>query len=163
MPHSILFQLLQDHQIPFVLYQHTPLFTVEEGLEVNHSIEGGHSKNLFLKDKKNQFFLVSVAEIKRINLKELSKTYGKGGLSFANSEELKTLLRLTPGSVTPYGLMHDSNYQVMFLLDQDLIAHEKVNFHPLRNDMTVSVDSRNFLKFCDIVQHTPSIIHIPIL
>jgi Ala-tRNA(Pro) deacylase len=163
MEHLNLLKVLDEAQIPFVLYEHPPLFTVEEAFEFNRTIEGSHSKNLFLKDKKNQFFLVSVLEHKRVDLKQLSKTYGKGGLSFAKEKDLKAILNLMPGSVTPYGLMHDLKCQVIFLLDQDLIAHEKVNFHPLRNDMTVSVDSLDFLKFCTIVQHTPSIINIPVL
>jgi Ala-tRNA(Pro) deacylase len=158
-----LLQLLHDSEIVFALHEHPPLFTVEEAFEFNRAIEGGHSKNLFLKDKKNQFFLVSVLEHKRVDLKQLSKTCGQGGLSFAKAEDLKAILNLMPGSVTPYGLMHDVGCQVMFLLDQDLISHPKVNFHPLRNDMTVSVDSLDFLKFCTIVQHTPSIINIPVL
>lgn len=163
MTHKDLFKLLDDFQIAFELYEHPPLFTVEEASEFNRSVKGGHSKNLFLKDKKNQFFLISVIDTKRVDLKTLSKSYGNGGFSFGNTKELKAVLNLTPGSVTPYGLINDQEGKVIFLLDKDLVAKDKVNFHPLRNDMTVSVCSRDFLKFCDIIQHYPSIINIPIL
>jgi Ala-tRNA(Pro) deacylase len=127
------------------------------------TIGGAHSKNLFLKDKKDNFFLVSIIDQKRVDLKILSKRYGKGGLSFATAECLKALLDLMPGSVTPYGLLNDIENKVTFILDEDFLSHSLINFHPLRNDMTVSVAPNDFLTFCTRIDHTPSITPIPVL
>lgn len=161
MPHLRLYSIFQDYDIPFIDLVHPPLFSIGDEIKFGIVIPGANSKNLFLKDKKNNFFLVSVLDYKRVDLKALSKQYGKGGLSFASAEHLKTLLDLIPGSVTPYGLLNDTEHKVTFILDEDFLGHSLISFHPLRNDMTVSVASNDFLTFCTYINHTPSIIHIP--
>lgn len=158
--HNKILDFLKDHQIPYLLHEHPPFFKVEESKHFDSSIEGASTKNLFLKDRKNTFFLVSVLSHKRVDLKTLSKSYGKGGLSFAKEEELKRLLHLTPGSVTPYGLINDKENEVHYLLDKEFLLHETINFHPLRNDMTIGVTMQNFLKFCALIQHSPELIEI---
>lgn len=163
MPHQRLFSIFKLLEINYVELSQPPLFSVGDELELGVVIPGANSKNLFLKDKKDNFFLVSVINHKRVDLKAISKLYGKGGLSFANAEYLKALLDLTPGSVTPYGLMKDTENKVTFVLDEDFLKHDIINFHPLRNDMTVSVTPNDFLTFCTHINHTPSITHIPVL
>lgn len=156
-----LLALLEQHLFTFEMHEHEPLFTVEEGKHVSEKIKGAHSKNLFLKDKKQAYFLVSVLDHKRVDLKALSKQYGKGGLSFANETELLDKLQLTPGSVTPYALLHDKTHAVTFLLDEDFLKYEIVNFHPLQNDLTMSMDIKSFLRFFEIISHYPQLIKIP--
>jgi Ala-tRNA(Pro) deacylase len=158
---KILFIFFKKHGLEYLTYEHEPLFTVEDGKGVQGNIPGAHTKNLFLKDKKNTFFLVSVLEHKRVDLKVLSKSYGKGGLSFASSDDLKAMLNVVPGSVTPYGLIFDTQMQVKYLLDQDFMNAQIVNFHPLRNDMTVSVTLKSFVEFLGLIEHPPEIIEIP--
>ncbi|MBI2791017.1 MAG: prolyl-tRNA synthetase associated domain-containing protein [Gammaproteobacteria bacterium] len=153
--------LLNEYQLDFEMYEHEPIFTVDEGKHLSASIMGAHSKNLFLKDKKKSYFLVSVLEHKRVDLKTLSKKFGKGGLSFASKEELEQKLQLTPGSVTPYGLLHDAKKEVIFLLDEEFLQHEIVNFHPLQNDLTLSMKMKEFLRFFELIEHHPNIIKIP--
>lgn len=126
-------------------------------------LRGIDSKNLFLKDKKDNFVLVSVLNFKRVDLKELSKLYGKEAFSFAKPEDLKELLDLLPGSVTPYGLINDTEHKIKFILDEDFLTHDLINFHPLRNDMTVSVTPADFLSFCTAVDHTPTVATITTL
>ncbi len=156
-----LIELLSKHKFNYTLHEHEPIFTVEEGKHVSENIDGAHSKNLFLKDKKKNFFLVSVLEHKRVDLKALSKQFGKGGLSFANADELMDKLQLTPGSVTPYALLHDTQKEVYFILDEDFTKYEVLNFHPLQNDLTISMDIKQFMQFFDLIQHQPHIIKIP--
>jgi Ala-tRNA(Pro) deacylase len=163
MPHTELLSLFEQHDIPFIVHEHPPLFTVDDSAIHSVSIEGGNSKNLFLKDKKNRFHLVSVLDYKRVDLKELSKTLGSKGLSFAHESHLLRLLNLTPGSVSPYGLINDTLHDVQFVLDRDFLTCPIINFHPLRNDMTVSVEPQHFLRFFQIIQHPPSITSIPII
>ena len=163
MPHLRLFSIFQDTTVKFIVHTHPPLFSMGDEIKLGIVIAGANSKNLFLKDKKDNFFLVSVIDRKRVDLKTLSKVYGKGGLSFANADYLKSHLDLTPGSVTPYGLLHDTDNKVTFVLDEDFLGHSLINFHPLRNDMTVSVAPNDFLTFCTHINHTPSIIRIPVL
>lgn len=158
-----LYALCHKHQLHYVLHTHAPIFTVEEGEEVSKIISGAHSKNLFLKDKKDQFFLVSVLQDKRVNLKQLSKEVGKGGLSFGSPMNLQNVLQLLPGSVTPFGLMSDHIKQVHFILDVDFLQYEYVNFHPLRNDKTLQMGINDFLRFFEVIEHPPVIRAVPIL
>ena len=153
--------LFEQHKVAYEMHQHKPVFTVAESHDVGKQIPGAHSKNLFLKDRKQSFLLVSVLEHKRLDVKAMSKLYGKGGLSFASAEALDKKLGVIPGAVTPYGLINDESLAVKFILDEDFVKHEIVNFHPLRNDYTVSVSTTAFLQFCELIKHPPEIIRIP--
>lgn len=163
MKKQILLSFLAEHQLTYQLYEHEPVFTVEEGKQVSAAISGAHSKNLFLKDKKGNFFLVSILEYKRLDLKTFSKKYGKGGLSFASAAELEAKLKLTPDSVTPYALLNDPQREVCFILDEDFLSFELVNFHPLQNDVTISMPIDSFLRFFQLIDHQVHIIQIPTL
>ena len=156
-----LFQFLDQLSLMYECHSHEAVYTVQDANHLKDIIPGAHSKNLFLKDKKKAFYLVSVLEHKRVDLKALSKVLGKGGLSFANDEDLLENLNVTPGSVTPFGLMHDQSLKVTFVLDRDFLNDTIVNFHPLRNDMTISIGLKEFLHFLDIIEHHPIIMDIP--
>lgn len=157
----ILLDFFKEHHIDYKLYTHEAVFTVEEAHHLSEIIPGLHSKNLFIKDKKKNYFLVSVLEKKRTDLKKLAKQYGQGNFSFCNPDELALLLKLTPGSVTPFGLIHDIKNKVTFLLDKDLTKNDLLNFHPLRNDMTVGISVEMFAYFFEKLGKTYHIIEIP--
>ena len=110
-------------------------------------IKGAHTKNLFLKNKKNNFFLLSCKDDTKIDLKRIKKKSLFGNISFAKESYLKDYLNLTPGSVTPFGLLFDSNNIVKFYLDNKLLKYEVVNFHPLINTSTVSLNISDFIYF----------------
>jgi Ala-tRNA(Pro) deacylase len=168
MDDKIAFDFFAANSINYKLFKHQPVFTTADkpvlvdsgGVEV---IPGLHSKSLLLKDSKNNaFFLVSVTEDKRVDLKELGHELGSGRLSFAKPEELLMLLKLEPGSVTPFGLLFDQQKRVVFVLDEDFLKGAWINFHPLRNDMTVSLDPESFLRCMEEMEHYPYVIRIPI-
>ncbi|MBX9804950.1 MAG: prolyl-tRNA synthetase associated domain-containing protein [Alphaproteobacteria bacterium] len=161
MPHQKLFELFKKYGLDYELFTHEPLFTAEDAEKLQVVIEGAHGKNLFLKDKKKQYFLVSVLDSKRVDLKALAKKFASGHLSFGSAEELACFLGVAPGSVTPYGLLNDKDRKVKFLLDKDFLTYDLVNFHPLRNDMTISVRLKHFLTFFENIDHNPQIEHIP--
>lgn len=158
-----LLDLLEQHHFEYQLYEHEPAFTVEEGKHLYDSMPGAHCKSLFLKDKKGAFFLVCILNHKRADLKALSKRIRSDRLSFATPHDLKEKLKLTPGSVTPYGLIHDLKREVAFFVDSELLGYEVVNFHPLRNDMTLGMKTSLFLKFFELIQHPATSVDIPIL
>lgn len=172
MNETVLFDFLKTHHIEYQLFKHLPVFTTEDKLysvpedgsqAKELSIPGTHSKNLFLKDTKNKlFFLVSVTEDKRVDLKTLSTVLGYSRFSFGKAEEMIELLKLTPGSVTPFGLMFDQQNNVRFVLDEDFLTSQSVNFHPLRNDMTINLAPQAFLTCMEKMGHKPHIIRIPV-
>ena len=98
--------MLKNEQIDFAMTEHEPLFTVEDSKLLRGKIEGGHSKNLFLKDQKDNFFLVTFLEDITADLKKLPEALHSKRLSFAKPEYLKNLMGIEPGSVSPLSLIH---------------------------------------------------------
>ena len=129
------------------VHQHNALFTVEDSKKLRGNIGGAHSKNLFLKNKKNEFFLLSCEEADKIDLKKISKSLKLGNISFAKEEYLEKYLKIKPGSVSPFALLNDKDHFVNFYLEQTLYESNFVNFHPLINTFTVKMETKKFIEF----------------
>lgn len=156
-----LFRLLEELGISYTNYEHEPTHRVEQSKLLKEHIPGAHTKNLFLYTPGEDYFLVTMMNDKRLNLKAFEKQLGQGRLSFASPRRLMMCLGLTPGSVTPFGVLNDLTHQVTVILDADMMEHELLNYHPLRNDMTVTVSNADFRKFFDHTGHTPHILTLP--
>jgi Ala-tRNA(Pro) deacylase len=126
---------------------HPAVFTVGEGGDIKAAIPGAHTKNLFLKDAKGQLWLVSAEGHAQIDLKRLHAVIGSAKLSFGNAELMHETLGVTPGSVTAFGLINDTDRRVRFVLDRTLAEAELVNFHPLTNTGTTTVSREGFRAF----------------
>ncbi|MBL8547764.1 MAG: prolyl-tRNA synthetase associated domain-containing protein [Hyphomonadaceae bacterium] len=133
--------------IEHVTHRHRPVFTVEEGADLKASMPGGHTKNLFLKDKKGAIFLICAISSTVIDLNATSKLLASGRFSFGSSERLLEHLGVEPGSVTLFALINDPDRSVTLVLDEALFAHDPVNFHPLKNDATTAISPADLLKF----------------
>ena len=140
-------ELFNDKGYDYDLHEHQALFTVEDSNKFRGRIKGSHSKNLFLKNKKNKFFLISCEEFTDINLKRISKFLGLGNVSFAKEEYLINLLGVKPGSVTPFALINDKKNKTEFYLEDKLYNSKFVNFHPLTNTATITMQSSTFIEF----------------
>ena len=134
-----LFALLDAHGIAHQTLEHPPVFRVGEGDEFKAQLPGGHSKNLFLKDHKGQIWLISAKDTTTINLKALPQALGSGRMSFGSEALLYETLGVRPGSVTALALINDREHVVKFVLDQALIEHDQVYFHPLHNGATTGL------------------------
>ncbi|MFT3728617.1 MAG: prolyl-tRNA synthetase associated domain-containing protein [Terricaulis sp.] len=134
---------------------HRPVFTVEEGADLKAAMPGGHSKNLFLKDKKGKLFLLCALGDAAIDLNAVSKLIGAGRFSFGNAELLLQHLGVTPGSVTVFALINDPERNVTLLLDEGFFGYNLVNFHPLKNDATTAITPADLLKFIASLGRTP--------
>ena len=142
--------------------EHEPVFTVAESRPVKARIPGAHSKNLFVKDKKGRLFLITAKDETPIDLKRAHEAIGASGrLSFGSAEQLRSVLGVEPGSVTPFAIVNDRAKQVTMVLDANLMEHERVNFHPLVNSMTTGVSREDLLKFIRSTGHEPLILHLP--
>lgn len=142
-----LLHILREKNIDFQVHEHKPLYTVEDSEKLRGKIDGSHTKNLFLKNKKNEFFLFSCNERAKIDLKQFSKSINAKNLSFANENYLEKYLGIKPGSVSPYALLNDKKNNVSFYLDENLEKSEKINFHPLINDTTITMKTSDFINF----------------
>lgn len=153
-----LFALLDAHGIEHRTLKHPPVFRVEEGLEIKAALPGGHTKNLFLKDSKEQLWLISTLGETRIDLKSLPGVIGSARLSFGSEDRLFAALGVRPGSVTAFALINDPAHKVNFVLDKALVQHETLNFHPLCNDATTAISRTDFDKFLTILGVEPILV-----
>src|SRR6187455_2978023 len=129
---SDLFTFLDRLGIAHPTVTHPALFTVEQSRTLRGTIPGGHTKNLFLKDKKGALFLVTALEDAMIELKSLHRRLGASGrFSFGSADVLLETLGVVPGAVTPFGAINDTGGRVTVVLDADLMRHLTVNAHPL--------------------------------
>ena len=153
-----LFALLDQLEIPHPTVTHAPLFTVEETQALRGAIPGGHTKNLFLKDKKGALYLVTALEDAAIELKSLHRRLGASGrFSFGPAEQMREVLGIEPGAVTPFAAMNDTAQRVTVVLDQALMTRPVINCHPLRNTMTTSIARDDLVKFLEATGHRPRI------
>jgi Ala-tRNA(Pro) deacylase len=142
--------------------EHPATFTVAESAPIKAAIPGAHSKNLFVKDKKGRLFLVVARDETRIDLKRLHETIGASGrLSFGSAEQLRDVLGVEPGSVTPFAVANDAEHRVSVVLDAALMAFERVNFHPLVNTMTTGLHRDDLLRFLASTGHAPRVLALP--
>ncbi|MCB9493512.1 MAG: prolyl-tRNA synthetase associated domain-containing protein [Epsilonproteobacteria bacterium] len=156
-----LFALFEQLDIPYTNTTHEPVFTADEASFLKAKLPGAHCKNLFLKNKKDQFFLVVMLDSTRLDLKQFQKQYELGHLSFANDDYLMHYLGIKPGSVCPFAVINDTQKMVRVILDEEMMQHEQVNYHPLRNDMTVTISNNDLIKFFDYTGHEYSIEALP--
>ena len=138
--------------------QHAPVFTVEEARALRGEIAGGHCKNLFLKDKKGQVWLIVCLEDAQVDLKALPAKIGAARISFGKPDLLMDLLGVEPGSVTPFALINDSDCKVNVVLQAEMMAHDIVNYHPLENSWTTSISPADLLTFIRACGHEPQIV-----
>ncbi|KAL0649653.1 hypothetical protein Bca4012_092344 [Brassica carinata] len=140
---------LQELQIDYSKYEHPPVLTVEEQAKYVSSSEGALSKNLFLKDKKNRYYIVSAMTDTKVDMKVLSQRLGlgKGGIRMAPEEALSELLQVSLGCVTPFAVVNESARDVSLLLDQKFKNQALCIFHPLSNDVSVSLNTLGLDKF----------------
>ncbi len=148
-----LFDFLDELSIAHTTVEHEATFTVAEGRDLKASLPGGHSKNLFMKDKDGTLVLISAWAENTLKLNALHRRIGTRRLSFTEGGLLLDTLGVPPGSVTPFALMNDQAGRVRFLIDAKLVAFDVVNFHPLVNTATTAIASTDLKRFVDATGH----------
>jgi len=139
--------------------EHPPLHTVEDSQAHRGDIPGGHSKNLFVKDKKSRLYLLTLGEETPVDLKRVHEKIGANGrVSFGSADLLEEVWGVRPGAVTPFGAINDKTARVTVVLDAELMAHARVNFHPLVNTRTTGLSPEGLLAFLRATGHAPLIV-----
>ena len=156
-----LFTMLDRLGIEHSTVEHPPFFTVADGRSWHHRIPGLHGKNLFLKDRKGGIWLVVMPADKRADLGMLEQVLDAPRFSFGRPDLLEEVLALTPGSVTPFGLMNDLHRRVTVILDHEILDSEWVNFHPLHNAASTTLRSSDLLRFIRALGYEPQIVRLP--
>jgi Ala-tRNA(Pro) deacylase len=156
-----LFSYLDRLGIPHKTVQHRPAFTVEDARALRGELPGGHTKNLFLRDKKGALYLVVAPEDAVIELKSLHRLVGASGrFSFASADTMGEVLGVEPGSVTPFAVINDTACRVTVILDATMMKEEVLNFHPLTNTATTTVSREDLVKFLESTGHEPRVVAI---
>lgn len=155
-----LFARLAELKMATETVEHPAVFTVAESSTLEHELPGGHTKNLFLKDKKGALFLVVALGHARIDLKTLHKKLGCDRLSFGRPELLMEVLGVPAGSVTPFALINDKARRVTVILDADMMRHERLNYHPLENTATTNIAREDLLAFIRACGHRPRVVAV---
>ena len=141
-----IYSYLKEQNIEYEAAEHKAVFNMKEleTIELPHS--EWEAKNLFVRDdKKKNYYLITVKGDKRVNLKEFRKQHGLRALSFASPEELLHIMQLTPGSVTPFGILNDSENRVHFYLDKEFM-NDKIGVHPNDNTATVWLNADDLMR-----------------
>ena len=156
-----LFAFLDGLGIAVTTKYHPPVFTVEEAKALREDLPGGHTKNLFLKDKKGRYFLLTVDEDAVVDLKTIHTKIGASGrVSFGKPDALMQLLGVIPGAVTAFGLVNDTDGAVTPIFDAALVAHDVVNAHPLTNDATTSIATADLKRFVEATGHSWRVLNL---
>ena len=149
-----LFAVLERLEVAYDKHDHPPLFTVEDSRELRGQIPGAHCKSLFLRDRKHRFYLVVCLEHRRLDMKRLAARIDADRLSFARSEQLFEILGVRPGAVTPLALWNDREaHRVSVVLDSAMMKEERLNYHPLHNEATLTIGREGFERFLDACGH----------
>lgn len=142
-------------------HRHPPLRTVAESKALRGELEGVHIKNLFLRDKKRNLWLVTVQEDHEVDLKALRNHLDtRGNLSFGSADLLVEALGVTPGAVTPFAVMNDEAARVTFVLERAVLDGPVVLAHPLHNEATTAIAPDDLLRFAEACEHSPLLIDL---
>jgi Ala-tRNA(Pro) deacylase len=141
-------------------FDHEPVFTVEQAKKIHDDVPGGHCKNLFCKDEKGVLWLIVALEDSSIDLKAAPSKINSKRLSFGKPELLMEVLGIEPGSVTPFSLINDKTVRVNVILDEAMMKHDLLNFHPLKNDATTTIANADLLTFIKACGHNPRIVAV---
>jgi Ala-tRNA(Pro) deacylase len=146
--HPALYLLLETLEIPYDYYAHPAAPTIEEAINYWQDLDATHCKNLFFRNHKgNRHYLVILEHRQELNIRDLEQRLKQGKLSFASAERMMKYLGVTPGSVTPLGLIHDTEKHVHVFLDEKLRDSRTISFHPCINTASLVIPYDDFIKF----------------
>ena len=141
---------LNDRNIPYDLYEHPPVPTVEEALPYWKDIDSAHCKNLFFRNHKgNRHFLVILDHRRQLNIKDLEQKLKQGKISFASPKRMERYLGLGAGSVSAFGIINDHENHVHLFIDEGLQSSSCISFHPNENNATLVISFASFLRFLE--------------
>ena len=150
-----LYELLKSQDIEFEYHEHPPVPTVEAALEHWKDIRASHCKNLFFRNHKgNRHYLVILEHANKLAIRDLEQMLKQGKLSLASDRRLEEWLGLTPGSVSPFGLINDSKNHVHLFIDDNLRQSDRISFHPNINTATIVISRGDFIRFLENTGNT---------
>ncbi len=155
-----LLNVLDKIGISYTNHEHPAVFTVEQADLYHEGIDGVHSKNLFFKDRKKNLILIVTLSDKPIKIKEVETKINTKGLTFGKPEVLAEVLGVIPGAVTPLAVINAKNHDLRLILDEEMMEHELLNYHPIVNTATTTIAAKDLLKFMEHCNQKVEIIRL---
>lgn len=150
-----LYELFKTLSIEFEYHEHPPVNTIEDALTHWKEYNSGRCKNIFFRNHKgNRHYLVILEYLAQLNIRDLEQRLRQGKLSFASDQRLMKYLGLLPGSVSPFGLINDTERHVHLFIDKNLLQFDRLAFHPNKNTATLVISKDDFLKFLNHTGNT---------
>jgi Ala-tRNA(Pro) deacylase len=150
-----LYDLFEKLEIQFEYYEHPPLNTIEDAKVHWKDYNSGRCKNIFFRNHKgDRHYLVVLEHLRQLDIKDLEKRLRQGKLTFASDQRLKKYLGVMPGSVSPFGLINDSENHVHLFIDEKLNESERLAFHPNINTASLVISKNDFLKYLKYTGNT---------
>jgi len=147
-----IYKLLEERGIWYEITEHEAVFNMEELDSVDLPYPEYDAKNVFVRDdKKQNYYLITVKDDKRVDLKKFKEDYNTRKLSFVSPNDLDLILKLIPGSVSPFGLLNDEECKVKFYLDKAFTTSPKkiIGIHPNDNTATVWLKVEDLIKIIE--------------
>jgi len=149
------FNRLKQLGIEYEVFEHPPLDTIEIALKYWKDIEATHCKNLFFRNHKgNRHYLVIIKDTTPFSIRSLEQKLKQGKLTFSSPKRLMKYLGVTPGSVSPFGLLNDEEHHVHLFLDEQLQKADKISFHPNDNTASLVLSYHDFIQYLDASGNT---------
>jgi len=159
---DLLLKALDKLDISYDLHHHEAVFTVAESENVDREIDAHHTRNMFLRTKKKQNFLITLSHYTPIDLKKLGHALDVKGFSFGSPDRLMEILGVYPGSVTPVSVANANPADITIVLEEKMMRADKIAVHPLINTMTIVLTPPDLLKFMGYYNHSPVIVDLDI-
>lgn len=142
-----IYKYLEDRNIWFIHYEHQPVYNMQDLAKLDFKYKDNDAKNLFVRDdKRNNYYLITVKGMKKVDLKTFRKEQNTRNLTFANKEELNDILGLIPGAVSPLGILNDNNLKVKFFIDNELLNNDNIiGIHPVDNTATIFMHTNDLI------------------
>lgn len=150
-----LYRLFERLAIQFEYHEHPPLATIEDARIHWKDYDSGRCKNIFFRNHKgDKHYLVILEHLRQLNIKDLEKRLKQGKLTFASDQRLKKYLGVEPGSVSPFGIINDTEKHVHLFIDEKLKEFDRLAFHPNINTVSLVISKSDFLKFLEYTGNT---------
>jgi Ala-tRNA(Pro) deacylase len=140
---------LKDNNISYIEHEHPAVFTVEDSKLIKKDIPVMHTKSLFLKDEKENYYLFCIDAFKRLDMKKIKCNFNLKKLTFGSPEELKKELNTTYGSVSIFAMIYAKN--INLIIDKDIWIAKSSGFHPNINTSTLEIDNKNLKKYLNLL------------
>jgi Ala-tRNA(Pro) deacylase len=150
-----LYNLFEKLAIQYEYHEHPPLATIEDAKIHWENYNSGRCKNIFFRNHKgSRHYLVILEHLRQLDIRDLEKRLKQGKLTFASDKRLKRYLGVEPGSVSPFGLINDSEKHVHLFIDEKLNEFDRLTFHPNINTASLVISKSDFLKFLEYTGNT---------